>query len=227
MQRHRQSQIPGLALPDSPEYNHREGNVQRHGNRAFSQPQQQVGGPKAGNGGDLCLYLVQLHAGQPIGYGFNADAVDKLRNRNIIDGGEPQNQDCLDPAVADAIGYGVPPVGIALEQKAKRKIAPDFLKHARQQAADQGVSPRMGQHILRNAGAAAKENGLGHTFQYLGENNEGHRADNSRKQLCTPAEFELPYQKNQNRQPDTGCGGQGAPQNGLQRNHRAHTIYPF
>ena len=64
----------------------------------------------------------------------------------------------------------------------------------------------MGQHILRNAGAAAKENGLGHTFQYLGENNEGHRADNSRKQLCTPAEFELPYQKNQNRQPDTGCG---------------------
>lgn len=174
MQHHRQSQIPGLALPDSPEYNHREGNVQRHGNRAFSQPQQQVGGPKAGNGGDLCLYLVQLHAGQPLGYGFNAATVDKLRNRNIIDGGEPQNQDCLDPAVADAIGYGVPPVGIALEQKAKRKIAPDFLKHARQQAADQGVSPRMGQHILRNAGAA-KENGLGHTFQYLGENNEGHR----------------------------------------------------
>ena len=201
--------------------------MQRHGNRAFSQPQQQVGGPKAGNGGDLCLYLIQLHTGQPIGYGFNAAAVDKLRNRNIIDGGEPQNQDCLDPAVADAIGYGVPPVGIALEQKAKRKIAPDFLKHARQQAADQGVSPRMGQHILRNAGAAAKENGLGHTFQYLGENNEGHRADNSRKQLCTPAEFELPYQKNQNRQPDTGCGGQGAPQNGLQRNYRAHTIYPF
>ena len=188
---------------------------------------QQVGGPKAGNGGDLCLYLVQLRAGQPIGYGFNAAAVDKLRNRNIIDGGEPQNQDCLDPAVADAIGYGVPPVGIALEQKAKCKIAPDFLKHARQQAADQGVSPRMGQHILRNAGAAAKENSLGHTFQYLGENNEGHRADNSRKQLCPPAEFELPYQKNQNRQPDTGCGGQGAPQNGLQRNHRAHTIYPF
>ena len=108
MQRHRQSQIPGLALPDSPEYNHREGNVQRHGNRAFSQPQQQVGGPKAGNGGDLCLYLVQLRAGQPIGYGFNAAAVDKLRNRNIIDGGEPQNQDCLDPAVADAIGYGAP-----------------------------------------------------------------------------------------------------------------------
>ena len=30
----------------------------------------------------------------------------------------------------------------------------------------------MGQHILRNAGAAAKENGLGHTFQYLGENDE-------------------------------------------------------
>lgn len=64
--------------------------------------------PKAGNGSDLCLYLVQLRAGQPIGYGFNAAAVDKLRNRNIIDGGEPQNQDCLDPAVADAIGYGSP-----------------------------------------------------------------------------------------------------------------------
>ena len=43
-------------------------------------------GPKAGNGGDLCLYLVQLRAGQPIGYGFNAAAVDKLRNRNIIGG---------------------------------------------------------------------------------------------------------------------------------------------